>query len=185
MALKPCRECGKEVSTEAKTCPHCGRLTPTEARLPKGSGCLIALGVLAVLWFIGSRVETPQPGASGAAPAADLAPKLAVEAWSWHSEYGYVTAEGRVRNTTSAPLEHVQAVASFYDRAGTFISSGDALIQYDPLLPGQSSPFQVMATHNPAMAKAGLEFKVLFGGRIAHTVDPPRPRRRQPRTPAP
>jgi len=24
MALKPCRECDKEVSSEAKTCPHCG-----------------------------------------------------------------------------------------------------------------------------------------------------------------
>jgi hypothetical protein len=24
MALKPCRECGKQVSTEAKSCPHCG-----------------------------------------------------------------------------------------------------------------------------------------------------------------
>lgn len=24
MAVTPCRECGKEVSTAAKTCPHCG-----------------------------------------------------------------------------------------------------------------------------------------------------------------
>lgn len=29
MALKSCRECGKEVSTEAKTCPHCGVEKPT------------------------------------------------------------------------------------------------------------------------------------------------------------
>jgi hypothetical protein len=28
MALKPCRECKKEVSTEAKTCPHCGVANP-------------------------------------------------------------------------------------------------------------------------------------------------------------
>lgn len=31
MALKPCRECKKEVSTEAKTCPHCGVSEPTKA----------------------------------------------------------------------------------------------------------------------------------------------------------
>lgn len=31
MALKPCRECAKEVSTEAKTCPHCGTAHPTTA----------------------------------------------------------------------------------------------------------------------------------------------------------
>lgn len=29
MALKPCRECGREVSTEALTCPHCGIPRPT------------------------------------------------------------------------------------------------------------------------------------------------------------
>tara|TARA_Y100000310_G_C20239983_1_gene604180 strand:- start:82 stop:453 length:372 start_codon:yes stop_codon:yes gene_type:complete len=30
MALKPCRECGTEVSTEAETCPSCGVKTPTK-----------------------------------------------------------------------------------------------------------------------------------------------------------
>lgn len=29
MAMKPCRECKTEVSTEAKTCPHCGTPKPT------------------------------------------------------------------------------------------------------------------------------------------------------------
>ena len=28
MALKPCRECGKEVSSEAPSCPHCGVVGP-------------------------------------------------------------------------------------------------------------------------------------------------------------
>ena len=31
MALQPCRECGREVSTEAATCPHCGTPRPTAA----------------------------------------------------------------------------------------------------------------------------------------------------------
>ena len=29
MALKPCRECKREVSTDAKACPHCGKKSPT------------------------------------------------------------------------------------------------------------------------------------------------------------
>ena len=29
MALKPCRECGAQVSTEAEVCPHCGVRSPT------------------------------------------------------------------------------------------------------------------------------------------------------------
>src|SRR5438128_2587534 len=32
MALAPCRECAKEISTEAASCPHCGVPTPTSAR---------------------------------------------------------------------------------------------------------------------------------------------------------
>ena len=30
MALKPCKECGKDVSTEANTCPNCGVPKPTK-----------------------------------------------------------------------------------------------------------------------------------------------------------
>lgn len=30
MAIGKCRECGKDVSTEAKTCPHCGASNPIE-----------------------------------------------------------------------------------------------------------------------------------------------------------
>ena len=47
MALKPCRECGKEVSTEAKVCPHCGVAKPvpptpmTPAQHAGVFGCLI------------------------------------------------------------------------------------------------------------------------------------------------
>ena len=35
MALKPCRECKKKVSTEAKTCPSCGAPNPTLKKLPE------------------------------------------------------------------------------------------------------------------------------------------------------
>ena len=30
MALSTCKECGAQVSTEAKTCPHCGVMAPTQ-----------------------------------------------------------------------------------------------------------------------------------------------------------
>ncbi|MBX9612444.1 MAG: zinc ribbon domain-containing protein [Burkholderiales bacterium] len=48
MALKPCRECRQEVSTEAKTCPHCGTPNPTT---PKATAkdTLAGLVVLALI----------------------------------------------------------------------------------------------------------------------------------------
>ncbi len=38
MALKPCPECGKEVSTEADKCPNCG--VTIKAPVKSGAGCL-------------------------------------------------------------------------------------------------------------------------------------------------
>jgi len=54
-------------------------------------------------------------------------------------------------------------VATFYDANGGFITTSDALIDYNPILPGQTSPFKVMKTENPAMKKASVEFKYLMG----------------------
>jgi hypothetical protein len=63
MALKPCRECGAQVSTEAEVCPHCGVRAPTadplagqaKPRVPKKSlpwaGGIVAAIVL--FWFFG------------------------------------------------------------------------------------------------------------------------------------
>ncbi|MDF3821694.1 hypothetical protein P3G55_17450 [Leptospira sp. 96542] len=52
MALKPCRECKKEVSTEAKTCPHCGTPNPTKKE-PTLKEKVIGAAVLAVLVLVG------------------------------------------------------------------------------------------------------------------------------------
>jgi hypothetical protein len=38
MDLKPCRECGQPVSTEATTCPHCGVPQPTKASVSVVAG---------------------------------------------------------------------------------------------------------------------------------------------------
>jgi hypothetical protein len=45
MALKPCRECGAEISTAATTCPHCGMKSPTRQPI----GCLRPLGFAVVI----------------------------------------------------------------------------------------------------------------------------------------
>jgi hypothetical protein len=91
---------------------------------------------------------------------------LELQSWSWHIEYDYAIAEGTVKNISSTSLKNVQAIVTFHDKAGGFITSDDALIEYDPILPGQTSPFKVMARHNPAMKNAGIDFKQLMGGTL-------------------
>jgi hypothetical protein len=48
MAIKACRECGKEVSTQAGKCPHCGVSAPT-----MGKAAQSALGALFLLAIVG------------------------------------------------------------------------------------------------------------------------------------
>ena len=74
--------------------------------------------------------------------------------------------EGQLNNITAAPIKNVTAVATWYSRDGTFVKSDDALIDYNPILPGQTSPFKTMSSTNPAMSKYTVEFKTLFGGTL-------------------
>lgn len=79
MALHPCPECKREISTDAKACPHCGKKAGQEATrarwnaLPKamrisliGAGCFFALAM-----WISSAADKPAP--SAAAPAVQAA----------------------------------------------------------------------------------------------------------------
>lgn len=54
MALGKCRECGAEVSSEAKTCPKCGIKMPI--RKTRWVSFSI-IGILAGLWMVGAMVS--------------------------------------------------------------------------------------------------------------------------------
>jgi len=92
--------------------------------------------------------------------------RLELVSYSCNKEYGYFTIKGQVKNITDKPLKDVQAVGSIYTDDGTFVKSDSALVEYNPMLPGQTSPFTVMSTDNPAASKCQIEFKEFFGGTI-------------------
>lgn len=58
MALGKCRECSKEVSSEAKACPHCGVAKPIRKKV----GVLGWMGV-AMVGFVVFRIAAPVGGA--------------------------------------------------------------------------------------------------------------------------
>src|SRR5439155_18591182 len=74
MALKLCRECRKEVSTQAKTCPQCGVPHPTSQLDPctkHALGCLALIIVVAVIGQIGSESSAP-PATNNAQTATQM-----------------------------------------------------------------------------------------------------------------
>jgi hypothetical protein len=137
-------------------------------------GCLGLLGLIVGIAAIGymlSPTETTRRSRSllyvpAPTPLNDN-PKLSlISSTGTISEYGYSYVEGEVRNISNEPLQHVTAVASWYDASDTFITSDSALIEYDPLLPGQTSPFKVGTRNNPAIKRFSIGFKTMLGGSI-------------------
>ena len=94
--------------------------------------------------------------------------ELVLEDWNWREEHGYAIAEGKVTNISGMSLKNVEAIVTFKNESGEFITTGSALLEYNPILDGQSSPFKVYATWNPAMSKASISFKKLMGGVLTH-----------------
>jgi hypothetical protein len=169
MSLIICKECHAEISSDAKVCPHCGK------RL-KLSGCAIFVLVIISIFIIVIAISTAinlsnsnsvNPSSINGNAQSDK-PKLELINHRWSIEYDYAIYEGRVKNISSESLENVEAVVTFYDRNNNFVTSSDAIIDFNPILPGQISNFKVMKTSNPEMKKAGISFKYLLGGSIEY-----------------
>lgn len=146
------------------------------------SGCAI---FVAVMFGIGHVInaKTPEQMAVEAAhreqvvadalkAQADAAkaaskPKLHVSGSNCVKEYGFMTVSGTVTNRTSAPIDSLMVVGLFGKSDGTFVKSASAMVDYQPLLPGQTSPFKAMTTENPAISKCGVSFKTMFGGEVS------------------
>ena len=156
MALKPCRECGKEVSTEAKQCIHCGAKQPTTSSLwvsVKG----VAGGVL-VLWLVwavwgainGSGASSNAPPAPPDVQAQQdaAAAKVAISGIKTTRDdfAGYIT--GYATNNNAATLSYVMVSFSLFDARGDQV--GTAMDATSNLAAGARWRFKAMVTNQSA-----------------------------------
>ena len=93
---------------------------------------------------------------------------LELVSWNWSptEDGSYVEAKGQVKNTSNKSLQDVEAVVTFKDKEGKSIAQNSALIDFNPILAGQTSPFAVMEAFNPEINSASIQFKFLDGETI-------------------
>jgi hypothetical protein len=89
------------------------------------------------------------------------------------SDIGFNECEGFVQNISKVSLENVEVVIEWIDAAGVPQASDEALIDYNPILPGQQSPWSTIGTYNPALTQYRVRFKELLGGTILTRDDRP------------
>jgi len=135
MALRPCTECKREISTEARVCPNCGKKNPTARPNTAAIGCL---GVLGFLFLIGICSKDQRSGGSSptaadmdvsSAPVHTESPKeealrqVEILKWSW-SKGGFdniMMATFRVRNGYSRPVKDLEFTCVHSAPSGTVI----------------------------------------------------------------
>jgi hypothetical protein len=106
-------------------------------------------------------------------------PKLRLESWRCYKEHGYQYVSGEVTNITNMRLENVMVVGKFQDFFGEFVKSDSAIVEYNPILPGQTTPFRTGTTSNPQIENCEIDFKYLMGGTISYiTAESERLRRK-------
>ncbi|MFC1666336.1 FxLYD domain-containing protein [Candidatus Omnitrophota bacterium] len=77
-------------------------------------------------------------------------------------------AEGRVKNVTDTLLKDIIAVVQWYNEKGKPIASDKAAVEFNPILPGQVSPFKVMTPYNPDMQDYSISFETLKEEAVRH-----------------
>lgn len=89
------------------------------------------------------------------------------------SDIGFTECEGYVQNISGGTLENVMVVIEWFDADGTPQSADEALIDYNPILAGQQSPWSTIGRYNPALTTFSVQFKDLLGPTLRTRDDTP------------
>ena len=172
LLIKKCKHCQTDISNNAKRCPNChGDLRIWPMRHP--FIVIVLLFIILVFLWPGLRdlyrfyIKSPKPLNESAEQETQYLLELKNVTYTKEKDTGFIITEGLITNISSKSISDVLAVVQLYDDNDNFIKSADALIEYNPILSGQSSPFKVITSDNPAIQQGKIEFKYFSGGTIS------------------
>lgn len=133
MGLRPCKECGQQISTDAKVCPHCGKKLGTSA----GVGCLAIIFAIFLIALIGGVAShSPSAGDSSSYSPA-VSPKeltlkqVKLDFKARKEGFGNVMeADFTISNNSAHSIKDIEISCDHYAKSGTKIDSNTRTI-YD------------------------------------------------------
>ena len=162
---RKCKHCQEVIDEKAKKCPHCQTdLRSWLSRHP----ILTFLGLLIFVPIALSSLNKSEPTSVNGIPDQ---PQLELLNFECYTKYDYFIIEGEVKNISSESIKSVEAVGSAYAADKQFVSSNSVLIEYNPILSGQTSPFKIIINGNPEIKSCKVGFKKLMGGTIHTKID--------------
>ena len=96
-------------------------------------------------------------------------PPLAKGSENFSRESDYDIVSGEITNIGGDKLDDVEAVTTFYDSNGGVVTTADAVIDFNPLMPGQTSPYKTMNPDNPLIKTEKTEFHTMNGPLLAYS----------------
>ncbi len=135
---------------------------------------LIALAFCVLLVLLARGKSIPGLGFTGPTYAKPIAhasarPVLEHHQFEWDRGRDSSIVYGSVSNISGESLRSVSVVVNYYDNTGKFLMSDEALIQSNPILAAQTSPYRVATAWNRAMHRVTVDFKEPLRGVIWHS----------------
>lgn len=105
---------------------------------------VLAIGAIGLL--SDKQPRPPVPGNVAAnSPLAPPTPQIGIQILSQRASVtgSYGKIQGQIKNVTSDELPYLKIVATIYDASGQCLQTAYCYPTFDPLQPGQTSPFQL------------------------------------------
>ena len=122
MALKKCKECGAEISSDAKTCPKCGKnLTPSAGSIILG----ILLCIFGLYLLSSGLNDIFYPSNTSASETTSSVTEgfTLISDTLTSDEFGLNYIEGSIQNNTSNDYSYVQVNFILYDEIGNQVGT--------------------------------------------------------------
>jgi hypothetical protein len=115
----------------------------------------------AAAWMIGLQFLVRSLPVGAGAPPVPLTNDAKLKLLSHHQENSrsHQDVIGEVENISGDTLDHISAVITWRDSAGTFVVSERSILDVSPLLPGHRSTWDVTTRKQPGMDTYSVTFQ--------------------------